>query len=231
MRGSSSGQPRSTRDRPAKAPLSVEGIVDAAVGILRAEGLAAMSMRRVAAALDTGAGSLYVYVAGRQRLIEAVFDRVIAVVELDPPDPERWRDQLATLLERTRDALIDHPGIAAATTVDPPRTPAAMRLLENLLGLLLAGGLAPRDAAWTADTLFAQVTHAAIEAEIRRMSPGELADEVAANFARLPAEEFPLITAHAAALISGDFNERFRFAVDIVVGGALARAALNVQRL
>ena len=198
-------------------------IVDAAVGILRSEGLDAMSMRRVATALDTGAGSLYVYVAGREGLIAAVVDRVIGTVELEPPDPESWRDQLRAVAERTRDAFVEHPGIAAAAMVDPPRTAAAMRLLENLLGLLLAGGLAPRDAAWTADTLFALVTHAAIEAELRQLSSDELAGDVAANFARLPAEQFPLITAHAAALVSGDFTERFRYAVDIVVDGALAR--------
>jgi AcrR family transcriptional regulator len=217
--------PRSTRDRPAKAPLSVEAIVDAAMGILRSEGLDAMTMRRVATALDTGAGSLYVYVSGRESLIEAVFDRVIAFVELGPPDPHRWRQQLDTLLIRTRDALVAHPGVAAATMVDPPRTAATMCLLENLLGLLLAGGLAPRDAAWTADTLFAQVTHAAIEAELRRVSADELADEVALTFALLPAEQFPLITTHAAALVSGDFDERFEYAVDIVIDGALAKTA------
>jgi len=76
-----SGRPRSTRDRPAKAPLSEEAIVDAALAILKAEGLEAVSMRRVAAALDTGAGSLYVYVDGRDGLLEAMFDRIIAAVK------------------------------------------------------------------------------------------------------------------------------------------------------
>ena len=97
-----------------------------------------------------------------------------------------------------RDALVTHPGIAAATMVDPPRTEVAMRLLENMLGLLLAGGLDPQDAAWAADILAAQVTYAAIEAELRRTDPSALVEEVAANFARLPADRFPLITAHAA---------------------------------
>src|SRR5271165_5984830 len=104
-----SGRPRSTRDRPAKAPLSEEAIVDAAVAILKAEGLEAVSMRRVAAALDTGAGSLYVYVAGRDGLLEAMFDRIIAAVKLETPDPSRWRAQLHSLLERLRAELVTHP--------------------------------------------------------------------------------------------------------------------------
>jgi AcrR family transcriptional regulator len=209
-----STNPRSTRDRPAKAPLSVEAIVDAALAILRSDGLDAMSMRRVAAVLDTGAGSLYVYVAGREGLVEAVFDRIVATIELETPDSSRWRDQLHSLLERMRDALVMHPGIAAATMVDPPRTAVVLGLLENLLGLLLAGGLDGQNAAWAADIFAAQVTYAAIEAELRRTDPGALAAEVTANFALLPADRFPLITAHATQLVAGDVDERFRYAID-----------------
>ena len=220
-----SGRPRSTRDRPAKAPLSEEAIVDAALAILKAEGLQAVSMRRVAAALDTGAGSLYVYVDGRDGLLEAMFDRIIGAVKLETPDPSRWRAQLHNLLERVRAELVMHPGMAAVTMVDPPRTEVAMRLLENILGILLAGGLGAQDAAWTADILAAQVTYAAIEAELRRTDPSALAAEITANFARLPAGDFPLITAHAAQLVAGDADERFRFAIDVVIDGVLGRAS------
>ena len=94
-----------------------------------------------------------------------------------------------------------------------------MRLLENLLGLLLAGGIDARDAAWGADILAAQVTYAAIEAELRRTDPTALAEQVRNNFGRLPAEEFPLITAHTAELVAGGIDERFRFAVDVVIDG------------
>jgi len=220
-----SGRPRSTRDRPAKAPLSEEAIVDAALAILTAEGLQAVSMRRVASSLDTGAGSLYVYVEGRDGLLEAMFNRIIAAVRLEAPDPSRWRAQLHNLLERVRAQLVTHPGMAAATMVDPPRTEAAMRLLENLLGILLAGGLGAQDAAWAADILTAQVTYAAIEAELRRTDPSALAAEITASFARLPAGDFPLITAHAAQLVAGDAGERFRFAIDVVIDGVLGRAS------
>jgi AcrR family transcriptional regulator len=218
-------RPRSTRDRPSKAPLSVAAIVDAALAILRSEGLDALSMRRIATALDTGAGSLYVYVAGRDELLEALFDRILAAVKLEKPNPSRWRRQLHSLLKRTRDALVAHPGMAAKTMVEPPRTDVAMRFLENLLGLLLAGGIDAQDAAWAADLLAAQVTYAAIEAELRRSDPAALVAEVTANFARLPADRFPLITAHTAELTAGSVDERFRFAVDVVIDGVLANAA------
>jgi AcrR family transcriptional regulator len=220
-----SGRPRSTRDRPAKAPLSEEAIVDAALAILKAEGLESVSMRRVAAALDTGAGSLYVYVSGRDGLLTAMFDRIVATVELEAPDPSRWRAQLHELLERMRAAFVAHPGIAAATMVAPPQTDGTLRLLENLLGILLAGGLGAQDAAWSADILAAQVTYSAIEAETRRTDPSAMAAEIAVNFASLPPDEFPLITAHVAQLVAGSVEKRFRFAVDAVIDGVLSRPA------
>jgi hypothetical protein len=90
---------------------------------------------------------------------------------------------------------------------------------------LLAGGLDAQDAAWVADILAAQVTYAAIEAELRRTDPSALAADITANFARLPVGDFPLITAHVAQLVAGDVDERFRFAVDVVLDGVLGRAS------
>jgi AcrR family transcriptional regulator len=85
----------STRDRPAKAPLSVEVVVDAALAILQSDGLEAVTMRRVAAALDTGPASLYVYISGSEGLLQALLDRVIATIELGPPDRHSSRSAIA----------------------------------------------------------------------------------------------------------------------------------------
>ena len=89
----------------------------------------------------------------------------------------------------------------------------------------MLAALTPQDAAWAADILAAQVTYAAIEAELRRTDPSALAAEITANFARLPADDFPLITAHAAQLVAGDADERFRFAIDVMIDGVLGRAS------
>jgi AcrR family transcriptional regulator len=215
---------RSTRDRPAKAPLSEDAVVDAALAILKSDGLAAVTMRRVGAALDTGAASLYVYVAGRDGLLAAMLDRVTATVELETPDASRWRAQLHSLLERLHQALLAHPGIAAMTLADPPTTDAVLRLTENLLGILLAGGLDPQEAAWACDMFVLLVTGAAREDDVRRPRGQEHVDELYATFSGLPPDRFPLITAHAAQLVAGDGDERFRFAVDVVIDGVLARA-------
>jgi AcrR family transcriptional regulator len=213
---------RSTRDRPAKAPLSEDAVLVAALAILKSEGLEAVTMRRVATALDTGASSLYVYVSGREGLLQGMQDRIIATVELEVPDPSHWRAQLHALLARMRRALVAHPGIAETAMAEPPSTEAALRLLENLLGILLAGGLDPQDAAWAADILAMVVNYAALEGDVRRADRQEQAAKLYRTFTDLPPDRFPLITAHAAQLVAGDREERFRVAIDVVIDGMLA---------
>jgi AcrR family transcriptional regulator len=219
--------PRSTRDRPAKAPLSQEAVVDAALAILKSDGLEAVTMRRVATALDTGAASLYVYVSGREALFEAMLDRVTAGIELESPDPSRWRAQLHSLLERMHRALVTHPGMAAMTLVDPPTTEAVLDVTENMLGILIAGEIDPRTAAWACDVLVMLVTAVASEDDVRRAEaqsdPDAWRERIYTTFAGLPRERFPLISAYAAQMIAGDSEERFRFAIDTVIDGILAR--------
>jgi AcrR family transcriptional regulator len=227
---SPASRPRSTRDRPAKAPLSEDAVVDAALAILKSEGLDAVTMRRVAAALDTGPASLYVYVSGREGLLQAMQDRTIASIKLDQPDPARWRPQLYSLLQRTYRALAAHPGIAALAMAHPLTTESALLHQENLLATLLAGGLDPQDAAWAADIFAALVTHAAIEDDVRRADRQDLARQLHQLFTGLPPDRFPLITAHAAQLVAGHSDERFRFAIDVVIDGLLARAERRPPR-
>ena len=223
-------RPRSTRDRPAKAPLSEDAVVDAALAILKSHGLEAVTMRRVAATLDTGAASLYVYVSGREGLLQAMLDRVTATIELEAPDPSRWRAQLHSLLRRMHQALVAHPGIAAMTLADPPTTEAVLLLTENLMGILFAGGLDPQGAAWASDIFVSLVRAVASEDGVRRPRSRsdddrrKQVDEIYKTFAALPPDRFPLLTAHAAQMVAGDGDERFRFAIDVVIDGVIARA-------
>jgi len=224
-------QHRSTRDRPAKAPLGEDVVVDAALAILKSDGLEAVTMRRVAAALDTGPGSLYVYVSGREGLLEGMLDRVIATVALEAPDPAHWRAQLHSLLGRLHEALVTHPGIAAVTLADPPTTESVLLLAENMLGILLAGGLHPQDAAWACDIFMLLAMAAAREDDVRHPLGRDdddrqgQAEEIGRTFAALPPDRFPLIVAHAAQMVTGDGEERFRFAVDVVIDGLIASSA------
>jgi AcrR family transcriptional regulator len=226
-----STRPRSTRDRPAKQPLSESAIVDAALTITKAEGMDAVTMRRVAAELDTGAASLYVYFRNRDDLVSAMLDRAAEAVPLVTPDSARWREQVHDLLLGFLKALEEHPGLAAALPAAPPTSEHALAGAENLLGILLAGKIAPQDAAWACDILTLIVTATAAEADVRRAAGHDEADndEVHAlmrdAFAGLPPERFPLLVAHASELTAGEGDDRFHFSVDAFLDGLVARSA------
>jgi AcrR family transcriptional regulator len=221
-------RPRSTRDRPAKSPLSEDLIVETALTILRAEGLDAVTMRRVATELDTGPASLYVYIAGRDELRRAMLDRVSGSVAIEEPDPKRWREQLHALVIALLRALEAHPGIASVAVGDPPSSERTLVVAENMLGLLLAGGITPRDAAWACDILPLITTASAMETAVhqeRGSTEGATVERLDAVFSTLSADRFPHIAAHHAVLVSGDGDERFTFAIDTFLDGLVARAA------
>jgi AcrR family transcriptional regulator len=219
---------RSTRDRPAKAPLSEEAVVDAALAIAKKEGLAAVTMRRVAAELDTGPASLYVYVSNRDELLRTMLDRVAAGIPLVKPDPKRWRKQLYDLLDAFRVALEEHPGLSTVLPGVPVVTDASLGSIENLLGLLVAGGIAPQEAAWACDILMLIVTATAGEADLRRDAGHEINDDfveqMRSTFAAVPPDRYPNVAAHATELVAGDGDDRFRFSIDTFLDGLVARA-------
>ena len=100
------------------------------------------------------------------------------------------------------------------------------------MGILLAGGLDPQDAAWSCDIFVLLVTGVASEDDVRRprgrSDDGDRqghVDKLYKTFAGLAPDRFPLLAAHAAQMVAGDGYERFRFAIDVVIDGVLARAA------
>src|SRR5690242_15338213 len=190
---------RSTRDRPAKAPLSQGAIVAAGLDVLRAEGIDGVTMRRVAAELDTGPASLYVYVRNRDDLLDRMFDAVATEVDLGAaPDPKRWREQLEVLLTRVRDAMDRYPGIARVPLANIPVGRNSMRVAERVLALLRAGGVDERNAAWFVDVVFLYVNAASLETSIyvsRAVDEDEVVARVRDAFAGLDPGEFPTMVA------------------------------------
>jgi AcrR family transcriptional regulator len=220
-------RPRSTRDRPAKALLSEDVILDTAMRILREEGLEAVTMRRLASELDTGPASLYVYIRNRDELLNALFDRIGGMVELETPDPARWREQLHRLVDGLLAVMEEHRGIARVAVANVPTGENALRTADNLMGLLLAGGVRPRDAAWACDILPLITTAAAVETATYQERGDErdaIAGDLEAVFSTLSAERFPNLARHAEELTSGTGEERFHFGIDTFLDGLIARA-------
>jgi AcrR family transcriptional regulator len=223
-------EPRSRRDRPAKAPLSRAVIVNAALALVKEDRLESVTLRNVAERLDTGPASLYVYVANRDDLLERMLDRVLSEVPAVTVDPKRWRQQLTDLFGAVLDALSEYPGIAHVALGSLLTWPSALDLVENALALLRAGGISDQEAAWATDTLFLFTMASGVEHCIEReRTPTEphhkspSVDYVGAAqelFTSLPADRYPNLSSMATVMTRGSDLERFIFGLNAIIDGA-----------
>jgi AcrR family transcriptional regulator len=98
----------------AQATTSREAIVDAAIELADAEGLEAVSMRRLAEKLGIGTMTPYTYVESKDELIDLMRDEVGRAMLVPEPLPSDWREALRAIAHRTRDALGAHPWAVSA---------------------------------------------------------------------------------------------------------------------
>jgi AcrR family transcriptional regulator len=215
----------SPRELPAKSPLSRDAVVDAGLAVLRAKGIDGVTMRAVAAELDTGAASLYVYFPNRRALLEGMFEAVVAKIDLGPePDPAHWREQLVALLNRIVERMDEHPGIARVPLANPPTGPAAVRVADHVLALLAAGGIDDRSAAWFMDVVFLFVNATAYETSIyveENSNEEQLTERLEEEFGRLSPEQAPNLVRLLPLATKGSGEERFNFGLQLMINGLL----------
>ncbi len=221
MRTSRKGEPVSRRERPAKAPLTRQGTIDAALTILREEGLAKVTMRRIAAALDTGPASLYVYVRNTEDLHAQILDALLGSLRKKAPKQRSWQDRLKELLTRYARVLFDHPEIALMALSTQPSGPNYLALVDGLLGLLHEGRVPDREAAWGVDALLLLATANAAEHGAPRPTAARDAEGLAhaLESAKANPTSYPHIARLGDELVSGPGPDRFTFSVDVLLAG------------
>ena len=152
-------------ERPAPAPrttLTAQRIAKAAVGVADAEGLDAVTMRRLATELGVAPMAAYRYVTGKDELLELMVDFVYAELEL-PDGKEGWRSTMRSVALRTREVLLRHSWVTRATWCAP--TPNQLAVPEAVLAALDGLGLDADTAMAVYSTLTAYV-HGAVDTEI-----------------------------------------------------------------
>jgi AcrR family transcriptional regulator len=115
---------------PGRGGLSRAEIVRAALQVADAEGLEAVSMRRLARELRSGAMSLYHYFESRDELLELMAETVAADM-LVPELPGDWRPALTAIAQRTRATFLAHPWMLATLNERPRVTPNLLRHVEQ----------------------------------------------------------------------------------------------------
>jgi AcrR family transcriptional regulator len=220
-------------DRP--AALTPARITAAAIALADADGLAELTMRRLATALGTATMSLYRHFPSREALVHAMTDTVAG--ELEPGDPALgWRDRLAHEAREEWRLYRRHPWVLQVlATTRPPLGPNTLGNVERALQATVAAGLAP-DAAMTVYLASSGIVQGmallpASETEVADRT-GETIDEWwEAQAARLtelldPAD-FPLLAGQPAGGVFHDFDAVFEFALDAVLTGVQARLDLR----
>ncbi len=127
-----------------REPLTRLKVLEAALKILDAEGLPALSMRRLAADLGVEAMSLYNHVTDRRDLLEGVTNLVLSKIK--PPDPSwPWQRRLEEIALGLYHALLAHPPLVLllVSTEAQVKDPTVMKGLDMIAAALAESGLRP----------------------------------------------------------------------------------------
>ncbi|MEV1171566.1 TetR/AcrR family transcriptional regulator [Nonomuraea sp. NPDC049784] len=226
---------KSRKPAALKRQLSQDLIVEAGLRIVDAEGLEALSMRRVAQEFDTGPASLYAHVANKEELLELIYERVLGEIELPERDPSRWKEQLRAYAMEAHRVLSAHSDLARVALANIPSGENSIRAGEFVFGLLIEAGMSPRDASLSMDRISLYVTGDAYEGSLHyaRMraagldSPQEYFEhfvrQISDYYRALPSERFPHIRKFVDELIADDGEDRFRYGLDLILDGIEAR--------
>jgi AcrR family transcriptional regulator len=123
------------------------------VDVADAEGLDAVTMRRLGAELGVEAMSLYKHVAGKDEILDGMVELVIGAIEL-PVDTTSWKEAMRGRASSARAVLGRHSWAIGLLESRPRRGPVVRRYLDDVIGVLRAAGFSIEDAAhafWVLD--------------------------------------------------------------------------------
>jgi len=156
-------EPVSRRGQAIRPALSRAVIIEAALHIADSQSLDAVTMRRVAATLDTSASALYVYIQGREDLLDAMFDYVMTAVAQAAIPAGTWRERLSWLLIKSVQAASGHGGLAQVALAKIPSGPNAREITARVRELLAEGQIPETAIPAALDLLALFVTAAALD--------------------------------------------------------------------
>lgn len=188
-----------------RGPLTGSEIVATALALAEEQGVEALSLHKLAAALGVAAMSLYNHVTDKNDLLDRMADAILdGVVVPESVDELEWTEGLRELGRGFRAAALRYPRSSVLALTRRPNSPSALRLAEATLGLLRRGGFDPAMSVRLLRVFVAFLSGALLR-EVA-MSP-----EVAA-----PARGLPHVAEAADALAVIDHAAEFEFALDLM---------------
>jgi AcrR family transcriptional regulator len=202
-----------------------EVVLTTALELIDRDGADALSMRRLAHALNRDPMILYRHAANKAAVLDGVTETVLAQLHVDPADPD-WNTQLRTVARAYRALALAHPHVVPLLVTRPLATPLALRPrgtlrpLEDILALLTGAGFSGPDALHIYRALFGFL-HGHILNELQELveNPDETDDLLRLGLHRLPIKQFPVLRSLAPTLARYDGAAELERGLDILLTG------------
>lgn len=208
-----------------RSPLTRDRILTAAVGFADANGIQALSMRKLANDLGFEVMSLYNHVANKADILSGVVDLVVAEAEM-PPEGLEWRAAIHQLIGELHHALVRHPW-TTRLWYTTSAGPARLQFAETLLSIFRGAGFS------------AELTHHGFHAVNRhllgftaeeldvRVVDEDLKGAVAGFLEQISEGQYPHLIEHANHHIAHPTDDSdFVFGLNLILDG-LERARGN----
>lgn len=205
--------------RPPK--FSRERLQAAALALVDEQGLGALSMRSLAAALGTGPMTLYNHVTHREDLEILVVEAVLSGAHWSPEPHEDWRDDVHEIAMAGWRAARAHPRAIPLILTRRSRSAFVLDYAEALLGALARSGRSG-DALLHAFRAVSALVMGFAQVELAgpmALEAGEEPDAVIARMRALPEDRYPHLIEIAGAAVGSDAETEFRAGLRLLLAG------------
>jgi TetR/AcrR family transcriptional regulator, tetracycline repressor protein len=212
------------RTSAAKADLSRSAIVERALAVADAEGLGAVTVRRIAQDFGVTPMALYWHVSNKDELLAAMGEQFFVGIETLPAEAT-WNDDLRAIMYALVGSLRRHPASAPLAAYRVMTCESGLLLAERVLGLLLGAGFSQIQASDIARTamqtaVMLVTTEAGSELEVPQAERDAHMLAKRAELAKLPPDRFPFVLACADSLTDcEDEQAYYDFGIDLFITG------------
>lgn len=205
---------------PPRDALSHDRVLQAALALADAHGLAALSMRRLGAELGVEAMSLYRHVPSKEALLDAMVDAIVrGWIDPSADAPKDWRERLGAIMHRAHAAMLARPWSVELITVRPRVGDGRLRYAETVTTALLDAGFSPQLAHHGLHIVDGTIMGFTAQ-QARRPTAVALGDRVQSLYEGSLVDEYPGISRTIRE--HHDHDEEYALMVDLVIEG-LAR--------
>lgn len=219
------------REEAEKTPLTRQAIVDRALALASADGLEAVTIRRLAKDLGVTPMALYWHFRNKDELLDGMVSRIYEKIDPQVDQSATWQEQLRTLLGSMIEVLRENPSTVNLLATRNTASEANLRAIEITLDILRRAGFSPEEATQVARQALSTITDliSRVHATVPQKEPGELLDaqrRTRVFLESLPPERYPRIVEAAGPLSTCDDPDAYyAFGLDLLMAGIETMAA------